>query len=70
MNHNAFTLRQEAQRLLAMPRQQGRAVFGDRVSRTFQLTGEEFAAALDYNAHLATAVRDECESRRTPTIWE
>lgn len=69
-----FSVRMEAQRLVLMPRAQARAQFGDRVARTFLCLAhgdpDAFAEELNFNAQLATAVREEATRQATGVLWE
>lgn len=68
MNAPTFVHRNEADRLLSLPKARARAEFSDRIGRSFQLDGDSFAAELEFNALLATALRER-ESPNRPGIW-
>ena len=59
----------ESQRYLQLTPPQARRAFGDRVARAFMLDGGAFAEALDFNARLATELREACERRNVPNMW-
>lgn len=62
-------VQREAARLVAMPRAQARREFSGIVGRAFQLTGAGFADALEFNAHLASELRELAQAERIPLIW-
>lgn len=69
VRYPAFVHRNEADRLLALPRAQGRAQLGDRVARAFMLDGAAFAEELEFNALLATALREKAQHARMAGLW-
>lgn len=63
-------VRLEAARLRSLPRSRARASFGDRVARAFlEPDGPVHAAALLFNAHLATELREQARAANEPSIW-
>lgn len=49
---------QEARRLAGLPTSDMRRQFGDRVARAFQSGGADHAEQLDFNAQVATRLRE------------
>lgn len=70
MAANPYVIQQEARRLDGLSSAVARAQLGDRIARTFQLTGSAFAEGLDFNARLATELRRQAEASRRRTIWD
>jgi hypothetical protein len=62
-------VRAEATRLTGLPRQQARLAFSGRVARAYLLEGNARLAGLDFNAHLATELRELAENAQQPNIW-
>jgi hypothetical protein len=62
-------VRVEATRIFGMPRQQARQVVSDRIARAYLLDGDEQLVALEFNAHLATELRELAEAVNEPNIW-
>lgn len=62
-------IQDEAESLLKMPRQQARALLGDRIARAQLLRGEEQLIRLAENAELCTQIRELASTRSIPDLW-
>jgi hypothetical protein len=70
MSHH-FGIEDEAKRIMALPESKRRAAIAATLdcAKQHELGSHEYAAALDYNAHLCTTIRELCQVREIATPW-
>lgn len=70
MSVSSRGVRDEAARLRAMPVKEGRSAFAWRVDVAVALADVDIqAGALDFNARLATELREQAEADGRPHLW-
>lgn len=62
-------VRAEAVRLIGLPRQQARHQLSDRIARAYLLEGDAQRAQFDFNARLATELRELADASDAPSLW-